>query len=121
MAADKDILDNSHNFNFNKNKLFDPNFKFLKSFFFISFKNYSPLMHSGGSDVNSDFLIWNYFNYLAQVSIFLSRSLWKNKYKISDSNELNSLIKQFVVSLSSNSLLEKNIFMISPLLDNSLN
>lgn len=115
------LLLDKESFELNKDKFYKTDFHFMKSFFEISTKKYTSLMHKGGSDVNTDTLVWNYFNYLSQVSIFISRGLWKNKYKISEPNLINSLIKQFVVSMSSNSLSENSLFLIAPLLDNSLN
>lgn len=55
-----------------KNKINDVDFQFFNSFFEISMRKYTALLYEGGPDVSPDNLVWSYYNYLSQVSMWLS-------------------------------------------------
>lgn len=70
------LLKHHNLFDLNIKNIYKKDYYYTTIFFYLTQTNYTALMHKGGTDVSSDTLIWNYFNYLSQVSIFLSRSLW---------------------------------------------
>lgn len=83
---------------------------------------YNFLLFSGGSDTSPDHLIWNYLDYLNQMSLFLGRSIWKKNTISSNfiqNKELNSLMKQFTILISSMSVSPQYFFMSTPILDTS--
>lgn len=94
--------------------------KLLKSFYNARVKKYILLLFNGGSDCSVDHLIWNYFDYLAQVSHYLSRGVWKNLSFKNPQLEINALIKQFTMLLTSMSTQAHYFFMPTPLLDTIL-
>lgn len=72
----------------------------------MQYKKYTALLFYGGSDCNMDSMLWSYYDYLAQVSIYVSWNLNKIntesfilKYK-----RFSNLIKQATVLFSSFSL-----------------
>lgn len=92
------------------------------SFYFSKTKMYNFLLFSGGSDTSPDHLIWNYLDYLNQMSLFLGRSIWKKNTISSNfiqNKELNSLMKQFTILISSMSVSPQYFFMSTPILDTS--
>jgi len=96
--------------------------KIFWSFYFSKSKKYNFLLFSGGSDCSPDHLIWNYLDYLNQVSLFLGRSIFKKNIISSNfiqNKEFISLIKQFTILISSMSLSPQYFFMSSPILDTS--
>jgi len=65
------------------NKLVDQDYFLFRSFFNITLLKFTPLLFLGGTDINSEQLIWSYFDYLNQISHFLSRCLRLNYFEIS--------------------------------------
>jgi hypothetical protein len=120
----KDIIKYfTHNNNktmFYKNLLNITNFKFFKFFCNINYKKYSMLMYSGGSDWNVDFMVWDYFDYLSQTSIYISWSLLKNKYFKNHDSWFLTLIKHMTILFTSCSLSTNFYFLSMPLLDTVL-
>lgn len=103
-----------------KNLLNLQNFRYFRYFFNINYKKYNMLLYDGGSDCNTDFLVWDYFDYLCQTSIFISKSLLKNIYFYSLNKWFITLIKHSTILFSSFSLLPNFQFLSMPVLDNSL-
>lgn len=90
------------------------------SFYNIRVNKYIYLLFSGGFNCSVDHLIWSYLDYLSHFSNFISRSLWKNSFKLNNLTELNSLIKQFTILISSTSLDTNYLFLSNPLTDTVL-
>lgn len=104
-----------------KKKTKNHDFQFFNSFFNISMKKYTVLLYEGGPDVSPDNLVWSYYNYLSQVSIWLSWGLWKNYYNINKNSWIISLMKNFTMAMSAQSLTSDFLFLSLPLLDTQLN
>jgi hypothetical protein len=96
------------------------NFKYFKYFHKLNYTKYTFLLYEGGSDCNLETLVWNYYDYLTQTSNFLSKSLVKNHFYFNKNDYLQSLIKQFTILISSQSLTSNFLFLSSPVLDVSL-
>lgn len=101
--------------NWSFDSFFDSTYYPFECFYRLSLWKYKSLLHKGGSDCNKDTLIWSYYNYLLQTSLYISRALWKNKFKISNPTYLNSLLKQFTILMSTNSTSETHFFLSTPL------
>jgi hypothetical protein len=104
---------------FNWNDTMQPVY-FYKLFFKITYKKIKPLVYEGGADCNLDTLVWSYFNYLEQISIYLSVGLLRNFYFKKIPIKIVSNIKQFVILLSSTSVQPNFFFFSVPLLDSVL-
>lgn len=110
---------NQNSTTFFKNLMLIDNFKFFKYYFNLTVKKYSALLYKGGADCNLEMMCWNYYDYLTQMSVFLSWSLTKT-YFVNYKSYFLSLIKQLTITFSSNSLAPNFFFMVSPLLDTSI-
>lgn len=104
---------------FFKNLMLIDNFKFFKYYFNINTKKYNALLYKGGSDCNYEIMGWAYYDYLTQVSVFLSRSLTKS-YFFNYKSYFISLIKQLTIVFSSSSISTNFFFLVSPLLDTAI-
>lgn len=108
-------------FDININKfIFKNDCFFFQAFFIASTRKYQLLLFQGGSDMSLDHLIWNYFDYLNQISLFLSRGLWKNNYFNKFDKNFNSIIKQFTILISSQATNLNFLFLSTPILDSIL-
>lgn len=96
------------------------NFFIFRSFFNANCVNFKPLLFTGGVDCSVDHLIWSYYEYLNQISLYISRGLLWNSYKLMDNTELLSLMKTFTVLIGSVSLLPKFYLLSQPVLDTLL-
>lgn len=105
---------------FQQNLLSSFNFKYFKYYFNVSCKKYNMLLYDGGSDCNLDSMLWGYFDYLSQVSIYLSRSLKKNFYLKKKDQWLVTLTKHLTILFSSSSVSPNFYFLSSPLQDSVL-
>jgi hypothetical protein len=100
-----------------KNLLSVENFRYIKSFFKLNYLKYSMLLYDGGSDCNSDFLVWDYYDYLCQTSFFISKSLLKNVYLNKLNKRILTLMKQATVLFSAYSTSNNFYFLSVPILD----
>ena len=78
------------------------------------------MLFEGGADLSLDHMVWNYYEYLNQISLFISRGLWNNYYKINEDKLLNSLMKQFTILTSSQSLSKNMLILSTPILNSVL-
>lgn len=107
-------------FQINENFLQKNEFYIFWSFFTVWVKKFQFLLFEGGNDLSYDHLIWNYFEYLNQFSLFVTRGLWHNYYKITSLDEITVLIKQLTILMSSQSLLKNLMILNCPLQDSNL-
>lgn len=116
-----DFLNFQKNFDFVWFKFLTKNENFIfHSFYITSMWKYQLLLFEGGSDTSLDHLIWSYYEYLNQTSIFLSWSIWKNIYFNNKSKQFLSILKQFTVLISTQAPMQNYLFLATPLLDSVL-
>lgn len=116
-----DFIDFQKSFDFRWVKFSLKNECFVfNSFYITSFWKFQLLLFHGGSDVSIDHLVWGYYEYLNQVNLFISRSLWKNYYFSNGNKQFIALIQQFTILISSQAPSVNFLFLSSPILDSTL-
>lgn len=116
-----DFVNFQKNFDFSKTKSILKNeYNIFSSFYITSIWKYQLLLFQGGSDVSIDHLVWNYYDYLNQINLFFSWSLWRNYYFVNSNKQFLSLIKQFTILLSSQATTNNFLYLASPILDSVL-
>lgn len=101
-------------------KNYEDDFFIFQTLFNARVRKFQILLFEGGSDVSLDHLGWSYFEYLNQTSLFLTRSLWKNYYHLSNNNKYNFFIKTFTMLISSQTIDTSFTFASNPIFDTIL-